>query len=196
MGQIACVVLAVACVVACDSGTKASSSECSATATAIVTKLSVDNPQSEIQAAIADVSRLCSEDHWTPEARNCFRAMKTAEDVRACSYTHITQQQKDRFESATAPLVAKRTFARAIAKLRDFRDKMCVCKEHDAACAQRVNDEMTSWAQEEAKDVGVRPPKPTEEEMRQATEVTEQLGKCMQKAMKPRMEELARPDDD
>ena len=67
-----------------------------------------------------------------------------------------------------------------IIKFREFTDKMCACK--DAKCAQEVSDQMTKWGQEQAKEQ-TEPPKMTEEQTKQATELGEQMGNCMTKAM-------------
>src|SRR4051794_15982872 len=37
----------------------------------------------------------------------------------------------------------------AIAKMTEFKDKMCACK--DKACTEKVTEEMTKWGQEQAK---------------------------------------------
>jgi hypothetical protein len=68
----------------------------------------------------------------------------------------------------------------AMAKMGEFRDEMCACS--DTACAQRVSDEMATWSQEQAKD-SKEPPKMTDEETKEATQIGEAMGKCMQKAM-------------
>ena len=68
----------------------------------------------------------------------------------------------------------------AMSKMTEFKDKMCACK--DSACAQKVSDEMTKWGQEQAKD-NKEPPKMSEEETKKFTQIGEEMGKCMQKAM-------------
>lgn len=60
-----------------------------------------------------------------------------------------------------------------------FKDEMCACI--DAACAQRVSDEMTKWAQEHYKDDAAV--KMSEDDMRAATEIGMQMAQCMTKAM-------------
>jgi hypothetical protein len=67
----------------------------------------------------------------------------------------------------------------AMAKMREFSDKMCACK--DSPCAQAVSDEMTKWAQEMANQT--EPVKMTEEDQKAATEIGARMGECMQKAM-------------
>ena len=68
----------------------------------------------------------------------------------------------------------------AMSKMGEYKDKMCACK--DSACAQKVSDEMTKWGQEQAKD-NKEPPKMSEEETKKFTQIGEEMGKCMQKAM-------------
>ena len=72
----------------------------------------------------------------------------------------------------------------AMAKMTEFKDRMCKCAEHDAKCAQAVSDEMTKWSQEQAKNQK-EPPKMSEEDTKKAAAIGEEMGKCMQKAMTP-----------
>jgi hypothetical protein len=67
----------------------------------------------------------------------------------------------------------------AIAKMGEFKDAMCACK--DTSCAQRVSDNMVKWAQDQAGNSP--PPKMTDDEMKRATTIAEQMGICMQTAM-------------
>jgi hypothetical protein len=67
----------------------------------------------------------------------------------------------------------------ALAKMAEFTDEMCACK--DSPCAQRVADHMTKWAQEQMS--GSEPPKMTDEQTQRAAKIGEQLGACMQTAM-------------
>ncbi|HEY1811702.1 MAG TPA: hypothetical protein VGG74_05055 [Kofleriaceae bacterium] len=64
-------------------------------------------------------------------------------------------------------------------KMSSFKDEMCTCK--DSACAQRVADEMTKWAQAQVRDS--EPPKMSDEQTQRATKLGEQMGTCMQTAM-------------
>ena len=68
----------------------------------------------------------------------------------------------------------------AMAKMTEFKDEMCKCK--DAKCAQDVSDKMTKWSQEQSKNQK-EPPKMSEADTKKAAELGEQLGKCMQTAM-------------
>ena len=71
----------------------------------------------------------------------------------------------------------------ALAKMTEFKDKMCKCAEGDADCAKKVSDEMTKWSEAQ--------PKPKEGATAKADPKAEEVGKamgeCMQKAMMPKM---------
>ena len=69
----------------------------------------------------------------------------------------------------------------AIAKMTDFKDKMCKCA--DKACADKVTEEMTKWGQEAAKAGADKQEKISEEETKKMASVTEEMTKCMTKAM-------------
>ena len=68
----------------------------------------------------------------------------------------------------------------AMAKMTEFKDEMCKCK--DAKCAQDVSDKMTKWSQEQSKNQK-EPPKMSEEDTKKAAAIGEEMGKCMQTAM-------------
>ena len=80
---------------------------------------------------------------------------------------------------ARPPVQERSTIADAIARLGEFADDMCACK--DRACADQVSQDMTRWSTEMSRDHDEL--KPTEEEMEEATKVTERLSKCMVTAM-------------
>ena len=70
----------------------------------------------------------------------------------------------------------------AMAKMTEFKDKMCACK--DAKCAQGVQEEMTKWSQEMAKNAGDKKPEPmSEEDTKKYSEATTKMAECAQKAM-------------
>jgi len=68
----------------------------------------------------------------------------------------------------------------AMAKMSEFKDKMCKCS--DKACADKVTDEMTKWSQEMAKNAD-KDTKVSEEDTKKMQEVTEEFTKCATKAM-------------
>jgi hypothetical protein len=65
-------------------------------------------------------------------------------------------------------------------KMSKFADDMCACK--DSPCAQGVADAMTKWGQDMTKNAH-QPPKMTEQETKDFTQLGERMGKCMQAAM-------------
>ena len=70
--------------------------------------------------------------------------------------------------------------AEAKAKMNEFADKMCGCK--DTKCAQGVSDEMTKWSTEMSKTAS-KDEKPSEADMKDMEATTKKLTDCMQKAM-------------
>jgi hypothetical protein len=70
--------------------------------------------------------------------------------------------------------------AEAMAKMGEFKDKMCKCT--DAKCAQGVTEEMTKWSQEQAKG-GDKDMKPSEDDAKKIAEITKGMTDCMTKAM-------------
>jgi hypothetical protein len=72
--------------------------------------------------------------------------------------------------------------AAAMAKMSEFKDAMCKCS--DAPCAQKVSDDMTKWSQEQSSK-STAAAKMSEADTKKAAEISEELGKCMQKAMTP-----------
>ena len=74
----------------------------------------------------------------------------------------------------------------AMAKMEEFKNKMCACKEHDSKCAQGVTDEMTKWSQEMAKNAGDKKPDDVSpEDAKKMADITKAMGECSMKAMTP-----------
>ncbi len=70
----------------------------------------------------------------------------------------------------------------AVAKMTEFKDEMCKCK--DKACADKVQESMTKWSTEQAAKAGDKKDvKADEATMKKMTEVGQQYGECMTKAM-------------
>jgi len=69
----------------------------------------------------------------------------------------------------------------AMAKMGEFKDKMCACK--DKKCADGVQDEMNKWSADNAKNAGDKPEKPDEKTMKEMQDVGTKYGECMAKAM-------------
>ncbi|MFT3695745.1 MAG: hypothetical protein QM831_21590 [Kofleriaceae bacterium] len=72
--------------------------------------------------------------------------------------------------------------AEALKKMTGFKDAMCACK--DAACAQKVTDDMTAWSKAQAADVDSMGAM-DEDTTKKMTDVSNDLGKCMTTAMTP-----------
>jgi len=69
----------------------------------------------------------------------------------------------------------------AMAKMGEFKDKMCACK--DKKCADDVQDQMNKWSAENAKNAGDKAEAPDEKTMKEMQEVGTKYGECMAKAM-------------
>src|SRR4051794_31791117 len=69
----------------------------------------------------------------------------------------------------------------AMAKMSEFKDQMCACK--DKACADKVQDSMNKWSAENAKSAGDSKDKPDEKTMKEMQDVGTKYGECMAKAM-------------
>ncbi|HET9622722.1 MAG TPA: hypothetical protein VFP84_15220, partial [Kofleriaceae bacterium] len=67
----------------------------------------------------------------------------------------------------------------ALAKMTEFKDKMCACK--DKACSDKVNDEMMKWGQEQAKNSGDKAQATDGEEAKKIAAVSEEFSKCLTK---------------
>jgi hypothetical protein len=68
-----------------------------------------------------------------------------------------------------------------MAKMTAFKDDMCKCA--DKACAEKVTADMTKWSADMAKEAGDKPVVPSEEDMKKMQPVSEEMTKCMTKAM-------------
>jgi hypothetical protein len=66
-------------------------------------------------------------------------------------------------------------------KMTEFKDAMCKCA--DKACADKVTADMTKWSADMAKEAGDKPVVPSEEDMKKMQPVSEEMTKCMTKAM-------------
>ena len=67
----------------------------------------------------------------------------------------------------------------AVDQMEQFTDELCACR--DSICAQRVQERMSRWANDMAKEnARTKPDKATQERM---TKVGERMGACMQKAL-------------
>ncbi len=123
---------------------------------------------------VAAIEKQCTDMQWTDAARSCFVAAKSDEDKDKCAYTKLTGEQAAKLAEARS------NFGEALDKMDAFAKTMCECK--DPACAQKVSDDITKWAEEMSK-VYKEPPHMSEADQKRAAEIGEQMGKCMQQAM-------------
>lgn len=114
----------------------------------------------------------CDQDGWSVALRKCVASAHTRDDLDQCSLRHKVIHH--------SVFADRSSNTEAMAAMTGFKDKMCACT--DTKCAQLVADDMTKWGQEQAKD-NRDPPKMSEEEVRAFTQIGEDMGKCMQKAM-------------
>ena len=68
----------------------------------------------------------------------------------------------------------------AMAKMGEFKDHMCACKDGDKDCAMKVQKEMADYA-EANKDM--KDQKMSDEDMKKAQDIGMELAKCSAKAM-------------
>ena len=114
----------------------------------------------------------CEQHSWNLEARKCVAAVHANADLVTCGST---------YELGDGGIFRDpNSIQRAFTAMTKFRDEMCVCK--DSPCAQKVSDEMTKWGQEEAKSER-DPPKLSDEDVKRFTQLGQEMGTCMQKAM-------------
>jgi hypothetical protein len=149
--------LVMVLVAACDSGAP--------TCKDAVTKARSADEGMTFDAAARLVGK-CELGDWTVATRKCIAAAKNRHDLEACT-EKLTPQDQEQLQVALAAMTR-------------FKDEFCQCTT--STCAQRVSDEMTKWGQEQAKTEH-EPPKMTEEQTKLFTELGEQMGRCMQKAM-------------
>src|SRR5262245_41660376 len=70
----------------------------------------------------------------------------------------------------------------ALAKMTEFKDEMCKCK--DAACAQGVQDKMNKWSAEQQK-TQKEPVKMNDADQKKFTDIGEEMAKCQIAATGP-----------
>jgi hypothetical protein len=79
-----------------------------------------------------------------------------------------------------------------LARFEVFADDMCRCK--DKPCADKVQESMTVWATEMAKEAGNKADeRPSEETMKKMTDLGQRYAECMTKAMMTAHDEVAVP---
>jgi hypothetical protein len=68
--------------------------------------------------------------------------------------------------------------AKALAKMTEFKDRLCACK--DKACADAVSQELSKWMSDVA-STGPKSEAPTKEQEEKMGDVAKQLGECSAK---------------
>jgi hypothetical protein len=173
-------VLLVLSLAACDRGSsKAAAPSCDADADAIMKTVKL--PADKATTGRAVVLSHCKDDKWSEDARSCFAKASTSKEQKDCSYKTLTREQAESLKKA---IPSSFDASDAMAKMNEFADKMCACK--DTHCAQGVSDEMTKWAQDMAKNEQ-EPPKMSDEDQKKAVEIGTRMGDCMQNAMSAEM---------
>lgn len=176
----------VAMAAACNRGTPAATTtpannvaqdDCATSSAALAKVLTPPGEEAAHPNLASTIATRCTEDQWTDAARTCFTSVTSDSAVHACAYKHLTQEQADKLADVQPSGLGARE---AMAKMNDFKDAMCACA--DAACAQRVADDMTRWSQQMARDQRP-PPKMSKGDVKQAAAIGEEMGQCMQKAM-------------
>jgi hypothetical protein len=71
----------------------------------------------------------------------------------------------------------KKGGADVVAKMNEFKERMCACK--DKACAEKVNDDLMKWSTEQSK--GDKEAKGTDEDNKKIISISEDMSKCQQK---------------
>ncbi len=70
----------------------------------------------------------------------------------------------------------------AVAKMEEFQTQMCTCK--DKACADKVNEDMTKWGTEMARNAGAaRDERPDPDLARKSADIMTKYTECMTKLM-------------
>jgi hypothetical protein len=76
----------------------------------------------------------------------------------------------------------KGSFEDALAKMTEFKDRICACA--DKPCAQKVTDDMTAWSQEMAKNAGdMKPDDVSPDDAKKMAEISKRMGDCSMKVM-------------
>jgi len=74
----------------------------------------------------------------------------------------------------------------ALGKMNEFADEMCKCKDGETDCAKKVQDKMTKWSEEQAKNADKNATATQDpEEAKKYAEVSKKMTECATKAMTP-----------
>ena len=143
-------------------------------------------------AQVVDVYKLrCGEDRWGDEVRACYGTIKVDTEVEGCGKL-LSPEQKASFDRA---LIAgadneKAAQDKLLEQLAGFADQACKCKPGDQECAKKVSEDMTRWAETQAKDSIPNKSDP------RIDAAAEKLSQCITAAitMKPEAAPAAKPE--
>src|SRR5262249_20716450 len=98
----------------------------------------------------------CRGDQWPPTVVACVSSAADRTSLGPC-WTALPAAQTEKLEADLEAAVKAGApeaddMAKALAKMTEFRDQMCACK--DTACAQHVQDDMSKWSADMAKQMG------------------------------------------
>jgi len=122
----------------------------------------------------------------------------------ACKRDRVTRDDSACLDKAKSKLSAARCVPRLfpdvelpdcegvacyLSKLTQFTAQMCACRPGDKLCGAKVNEAMTTWAQDSARlasELGTRPPEPaSERDTRALREIMTRYAECLTKTVIP-----------
>lgn len=127
----------------------------------------------------------CIQDKWSRAAIKCFATTASNDERTDCIENQLTAKQRELFVREMSELTPELTATQIderLAKLVDFKDAMCSCR--DAACADEVSQEMTRWAQDAAMQTS-SPPRLSPADQERAAVIGSEMATCLQTAMGP-----------
>ena len=124
-------------------------------------------------AAVYDAR--CNEDRWLSDARECFATMTADTDVIKCDKV-LAPDQSASLTKALDPLKQDAL----IADLEGFANQACNCAAGDVACANKLSEDMSTWAEAHGANAPQIQPGDTRAEV-----IGKRLSECITKAMTP-----------
>ena len=95
----------------------------------------------------------CRDDQWSQAALECMATAGDNAASRTCEKKHLTVEQHDKVHAALDALAEpqhRAAIGKMLARMTDFRDRMCACTE--AACAEAVTAELDAYGKEMSTD--------------------------------------------
>jgi len=130
-------------------------------------------PQLSDVNVLSRVVAECIKRRWPDKLRRCVANVHNERELEACDDQGVQKIGMSHTKN--------RGVDDAIAKLATFKDQMCQCA--DKVCVDTVTEAMTQWGQDMAREGGDRAAAFTEEDSKKLATVTEEMTKCMMKAM-------------